>query len=142
MAVDEGRNVLRQALGQRRRAGEHAHAALHTLAVGVQLDAHLVQPGQQLAGARQQCLAGGRGLNATPPPRQQRHANLRLQRGDALAQRGCDQRLSRRRPGDVPFFAHGDEVLQRDGVERTAHDVPDWNARAEQSSFVKASGHA
>ena len=75
-----------------------------------------LQRRQQLARAPQQRLAGGRGLDAAAAAQQQRHADLGFERGDALAQRRGHQRFARRGARDAAFLAHGDEVLQRDGV--------------------------
>jgi hypothetical protein len=138
MQLAEARHVVWQAFRQGRRAGKHAHAALHTLAIGAQFDTHLVQAGQHLARAHQQGLAGGRWLDTAPAARQQRHTHFRLQCRHTLAQRRGDERLAGGRARDVALFADRDEMLQGHGVEGSGHDVTrldvtrvdvtDWNA--------------
>ena len=119
--LDEGGDVVGQLLGERRRAGQHANAALHAGAEAAELDAQALEAAEDLAGACQQGLARRRRLDAATLADEQGDADLGLERGDALAQRRRHQGLALGRAGDAAFLADGDEVLERDGIERTVH---------------------
>jgi hypothetical protein len=113
----EARDIVGQMFGQHRRAGEHAHAALHALAEGAELGTHAFQRAEDFACTGQQGEAGRGGLDAAAPAQQQRHTDLRFERGEALAQCRSHHRFALGGAGDAALFAHADEVAQRQRVK-------------------------
>lgn len=71
-----------------------------------------VRGGQGVLRVRQQRLAGGGEVDATIVADQQRGAEFLLQTADRRGQGGLHNVNFRRRPGEVQFFGHRDEMLQ------------------------------
>jgi len=133
MPSEERGDVQRQLLGEHRRACQHACAALHALTKRTELGAQAVERAKHLAGSREQGFAGRCELDTAAAAQQQRHADFGFQRRDALAQCGGDQRFALGRACDAAFLAHGDKMLQRDGIDGPVHGFT-WRSRLERES--------
>jgi hypothetical protein len=121
MAGKEAADVIRQEFRQHRQAREHANAALRAACELGQFATHLFEHVQHVARLPQQYFAGRRRHDAATAALQQRYADVRLDPGDALADRRGHDRFAVGGTRDIPLLAYGNEQAQRDRVEIALH---------------------